>query len=313
MEELLRRKIGERAYDQKGPLLIVICQIHGNEPAGSLAVERLFEMIDHEWEVNPQFQFRGKIVGFRGNLAAIRAGKRFIQHDLNRFWREDTLRDLRQGKESPWPIEAAECLALEKAIRAEIHAYRPTEVVLLDLHTTTAMGGIFTVPIADARSRLLANCLHAPIVHGLAEDLEGTLATYAATNPWGPSTYSIIFEAGQHDDPLSIDHCISALVHTLMGLDMVDRKDVEHMHEERLGAGASGLPRETQLLYRHKIQEGDAFQMLPGFYNFMPIDEGQLLAYDKNGPITAPKESLMLMPLYQAQGEDGFFLLEELG
>lgn len=312
MEELAKRKIGERVYDQKGPLLIVISQIHGNEPAGSLAVQRLFTMIDREWELNPHFQFRGKLVGLRGNLAAIETGTRYVQHDLNRFWKEELLARIHDEEPNPWPIESAECLALDEAIRAEIAAYNPAELVLLDLHTTTAEGGIFTIPTKDPRSQLLAQALHAPIVHGLAEDLEGTLAAYASTDPWGMSTFSIIFEAGQHDDPISVDHSVSALVHAMMGLDMVERKDIEHLHEERLNASANGLPKETRLLHRHRIQEGDGFKMLPGFFNFMSIEKGQILAYDKTGPITAPQDSYMLMPLYQDQGEDGFFLLEEV-
>ena len=235
-----------------------------------------------------------------------------MEHDLNRLWKEDFLTAIYQGESFPWPLEVAECKGLNEAIQAEINSYEPAELILLDLHTTTAKGGIFTIPTQDPRSQLLAQCLHAPIVHGLAEDLEGTLAAYASTDPWGMSTYSLIFEAGQHDDPLSIDHSISALVHTLRGLGMVEEKDVEHFHAERLNASANGLPKETRLLYRHRIHEGDNFHMLPGFSNFMHIEKGQLLAYDKEGPITAQHDSLMLMPLYQSQGEDGFFLLEEV-
>ena len=312
MEANLSRKIGERVYDQKGPLLLVICQIHGNEPAGSYAMERLFKMIDQEWELNPDFQFRGKLVGLRGNLAAIQHRRRYMEHDLNRMWKKEILDAIDRGESLPWPIEVAECMALNEAIRTEIATYEPAELILLDLHTTTAKGGIFTIPTKDPRSQLLAQFLHAPIVHGLAEGLEGTLAAYASTDPWGMSTYSLIFEAGQHDDPISIEHSISALVHTLRGLGMVDEKDVEHFHAERLNAGSNGLPKETRLLYRHRIQEEDNFHMLPGFSNFMEIEKGQLLAYDKEGPITAPHDSLMLMPLYQNQGEDGFFLLEEV-
>lgn len=312
MEANSSRKIGERVYDQKGPLLLVICQIHGNEPAGTYAMERLFEMIDREWELNPAFQFRGKLVGLRGNLVASHHKKRYMEHDLNRLWKEEFLKAIDRGESLPWPIEEAECIELNKAIRQEIAAYEPTELILLDLHTTTAKGGIFTIPTRDPRSQLLAQSLHAPIVHGLAEDLEGTLAAYASKDPWGVSTYSLIFEAGQHEDPLSIEHSISALVYTLKGLGMVDEKDVEHFHAERLSASANGVPKETRLLYRHRIQGGDNFHMLPGFSNFMRIEKGQLLAYDKEGPIASPHDAIMLMPLYQHQGEDGFFLLEEV-
>jgi succinylglutamate desuccinylase len=52
--------------------------------------------------------------------------------------------------------------------------------------------------------------------------------------------------------------------------------------------------------------------MIKGFTNFQIIQEGQLLAKDKNGSIFSPMSGYLLMPLYQAKGEDGFFIAEEL-
>jgi hypothetical protein len=37
-----------------------------------------------------------------------------------------------------------------------------------------------------------------------------------------------------------------------------------------------------------------------------------LLARDRHGDIRAPEAGLMLMPLYQSQGTDGFFLVREV-
>ena len=45
--------------------------------------------------------------------------------------------------------------------------------------------------------------------------------------------------------------------------------------------------------------------MAPGFKNL--AREGQLLATDKNGEIRAPKDGLVILPLYQGLGNDGFF------
>ncbi|MGB0432056.1 MAG: hypothetical protein ACPGLV_16395 [Bacteroidia bacterium] len=46
------------------------------------------------------------------------------------------------------------------------------------------------------------------------------------------------------------------------------------------------------------------------FLNFQKIEKGTLLATDKNGPIYCEQDCFMLMPLYQKQGSDGFFLIE---
>jgi succinylglutamate desuccinylase len=49
-----------------------------------------------------------------------------------------------------------------------------------------------------------------------------------------------------------------------------------------------------------------------GFKNFDKIQYGQTLAEDKNGPIYAQSNGYLLMPLYQSQGNDGFFLVRSL-
>ena len=60
------------------------------------------------------------------------------------------------------------------------------------------------------------------------------------------------------------------------------------------------------------IREGDDFVMEPGFTNFQPVERGQTLARDRRGPILARESGQILMPLYQKQGTDGFFLVRQV-
>ena len=48
--------------------------------------------------------------------------------------------------------------------------------------------------------------------------------------------------------------------------------------------------------------------MEPGFANIQSIAAGTLLARDRGGEIRAHEDCLVVMPLYQGQGDDGFFL-----
>jgi succinylglutamate desuccinylase len=48
--------------------------------------------------------------------------------------------------------------------------------------------------------------------------------------------------------------------------------------------------------------------MAPGFSGFDRIARGQVVAQDHRGAVRAPEGGLMLMPRYQGQGEDGYFL-----
>jgi hypothetical protein len=62
----------------------------------------------------------------------------------------------------------------------------------------------------------------------------------------------------------------------------------------------------------HLIQPGDGFAMRPGYRNFQKVKKGEHLADDHKGPIVSSIDGLVLMPLYQSQGSNGFFLVREV-
>ena len=72
---------------------------------------------------------------------------------------------------------------------------------------------------------------------------------------------------------------------------------------------SAGLPKVAELVYTHRIPAGCQFCMLPGYTNFQPVKAGELLAYQDGEAIYCPFDAHILMPLYQPQGEDGFFLV----
>jgi succinylglutamate desuccinylase len=67
------------------------------------------------------------------------------------------------------------------------------------------------------------------------------------------------------------------------------------------------LPRLTEVVSRHAITPEDAFRMEPGFRNLDYARPDQLLARDRAGEIRAPQEGVVVLPLYQKDGNDGFF------
>jgi succinylglutamate desuccinylase len=52
--------------------------------------------------------------------------------------------------------------------------------------------------------------------------------------------------------------------------------------------------------------------MRPGFRNFQAVKKKEILADDRKGSIKAIDNGLILMPLYQKQGNDGFFLVRTI-
>ena len=79
-------------------------------------------------------------------------------------------------------------------------------------------------------------------------------------------------------------------------------------HRGNLARSARGLPTVVEIRHRHVVERDDLFEMAPGFVNFDPIEAGQVVARDERGGVPAPEAGLMMLPRYQGQGEDGFFV-----
>ncbi len=298
--------MGSYTEGRPGPLLICIAGIHGNEWAGVQALDLLYKMIQVEPITNPSFTFHGKVVFILGNLPALKSKTRYIDADLNRIWFDEGSSSNLEAHE----VEYRERRILQRIISQEIKAWPNAEVVLLDLHTTTAEGGIFTLPTNEPYSIEIAKEMHAPVITGLVERLPGTLISYYTHSSYPQPITGIVFEGGQHDDPLSVNRCIAATINCMRTIGLVSAKHVVNRHDKLLVTYAQGLPKVAEFQYVHRLNKNDGFQMLPGFKNFQQVEQGMILAHDQSGPIEAQKDGLLLMPHYQVKGEDGFFLVK---
>ena len=75
---------------------------------------------------------------------------------------------------------------------------------------------------------------------------------------------------------------------------------------------AGGIPRFMEIFSRYPVTPDAGFEMLPGFENFHAVRSGQLIARDRKGGVHAPQTARLFMPLYQDQGDDGFFLVRSV-
>lgn len=305
----VERIIGSYTEDREGPLLVCLAGIHGNEHAGIEALRILFTLIKEEPKVNAQFKFWGRMVGIAGNLKALHKKQRYLRHDLNRLWSPERIKQIHQTPRYQLEDEEEEIYEILRVIHQEIQEYQPSKLVILDLHTTTATGGIFTIAADDPQSVDIGTELHAPVVKGLLRSIKGTTLHYFNSLNIGLPTVAVTFESGQHDDPLSVNRAIAATINCMRTTGCVKAEHVENRHDALLIEYSKGLPKIADLIMRHRIEEGDEFVMEPGYRNFQRVKEGELLARDKNGPIYAQEDGSILMPLYQKQGDDGFFLI----
>ena len=310
------RIIGERSGSLRGPLLIVLAQIHGNEPAGYHALQHVFNAIDAEAHAKPHFDFRGKIVGIRGNMTAAEKGMRYINQDLNRIWSDGNVaRIMATAEDADLNNEELQLKDILNTIHSYINDYQPERLVVLDLHTTTAHGGIFIIPSKEAKARQLGLQVQAPVLHGFLDNLQGTVLHYFTRHNFpGLDITSLCFEAGQHDSRDSIEHAVSAIIQCFGAINGFHAEDIETKHEMLFAQDSVDLPKEAQLIYVHRIEPGDEFKMREDkvYRNFDPVSKGELLAYDRHGEINALCDGLILMPLYQKQGNDGFFIIKDI-
>lgn len=297
------RLIGRAGQSRHGPLLIVTAAIHGNEPAGVLALERVFAALEHH-----QARLAGRVLGLIGNRAALVAGQRFLERDLNRLWAPRSIAALAAADPRQDDPEQAEQRALLEAIDTEL-AQPHEEVLHLDLHSTSGDSPPFLVLNRDERSREIAAELGVPVLEGLLDNVEGTVLDFGAARGFT----SLVLEGGQNEAPATVEHHESAvwLVLRAAGLIADEPRYELEAHRQRIARSVADIPPAVRIVLRYAIEPGERFTMLPGFRSFERVQQGQLLALggaSGRREIRSPLGALLIMPRYQGQGADGFFL-----
>ena len=295
------RLLGSYGGDYDGPLVVGIGGMHGNEPAGVRALERVLEELR-----SARVPFRGSFVGFAGNRAALVRGRRYIDEDFNRAWSHERVTRLRNSRPSEDATsEEMEQRELLEFLDVEL-ARRRGPVVCLDLHTTSAAGTPFVVIGDTLLNRRFGFRLGAPVVLGLEERLESTILNYLGEE----GHVAVGFEGGQNHSPEAVAIHMAAIRTVLATAGCIRAEDLPlPAEDDDTSAAEADIPPVVEVRYHHVIREGDEFVMRPGFSNFQPVERGQILARDRGGPIHAGETGQILMPLYQGQGTDGFFLV----
>ena len=302
--EIRQRYLGSYGENKNGPLLLAIGGIHGNEPAGVVGLENVFKKL---WKQTPSF--KGRLVGLCGNCAALAQKKRYLDKDLNRLWSQREIERIK-AIDSPkeYISEEKELVELLEIIEKEGAAY--SDRIMLDLHTTSAPGGFFSIITQDRYNRELATALYAPVIFNLTHSLTSTTSIYMENHGWK----GVAFESGQHDEVESMILAEAAIWVLLEKIGCIRGEEIEnfqHYHNLLIEA-AKALPKYVNVVYRHHIVPEDHFKMRNGYINFSQVKKDELLASDKEGKVFSPQSGRILMPLYQPQGEEGFFIVEEL-
>lgn len=309
------RRLGVVEGSPDGPTLLCVAGIHGNEPAGVHAVPRVLAALQDRTDV-----LRGRFVALAGNISALEQGRRFVDRDLNRAWTPARLEQLRargvdgtgdtgDGSAARATVEDREQMELLTEIERTIDEARGP-MYALDLHTTSGPGGIFSAFTDSLPHRAFADAFPVPMILGLEELVDGTLLNILSEH----GVVALTVETGQHDEPESIDRAEAALWIGLVEAGLLTEEQAPEVVTARalLQRDSAHVPHVMEMRYKCDVEPGDGFVMHPGYYNFQAVSEGEHVADDADGPVMLSEGGRLLMPLYQEQGEDGFFLVREV-
>lgn len=297
----MQRILGRIRGESSGPSLVVMAGIHGNEITGPRAAQAVLGRIRKD-----ALPVHGEVIFVSGNLKALETNQRFIDVDLNRAWTPERVARVSAGQE-----QQAEDEELRKllAIFADVVSAARGPIHFIDLHTSSAEGAPFLTVGDTLRNREFARKIPLPMMLGLEDQIDGSLLEFL--NNFGFVTVGV--EAGQHVADSSADRHEAVLWLALVAAGILDvnRAPALEPYRKLLKDASSGVPTVLEVRHRHSIESQDGFRMEPGFTNFQPIVKGQQLATDRNGPIFCKEDGRILLPLYQGQGDDGFFISRE--
>ena len=297
-EKEIPRIIGEYSSGKEGPLLFVTGGIHGNEPSGVKALQRVFEELER---TKPEIN--GTILGVSGNHAALNKNVRYIDEDLNRTWTEENVKN--NKTDSHEKREMFEIIELLKE-----YSGRFDKRYFLDCHTTSSdsLPYISVQEVNDNDS--WAHRFPTYIVRGFSDIITGDIDHYLSRT----GMTGFVFEAGQHTNKSSVENHEGVIWLALKEACDLDLEQLSCYPDCVKNFTDKNAPEQKtfEIEYRHGLEEGDEFKMEPGFENFQKIEEGQLLAIQNGKEVRSRWDERIFMPLYQAQGNDGFFVIKEV-
>ncbi len=300
--ESVQRVIGHVKGEFKGPTVVFFGGVHGNEPAGVVALQRVFSALKNT--SSPCF---GEFFGIAGNLPALEKEIRFLDEDLNRIWFPHRLESLHRDS-SVQNAETGEMLALYQCIK-DILATASPPFYFIDIHTTSGETEPFIVVNDSLLNRKFTSSYPLPVILGIEEYLTGAMLSYI--NELGYVAFG--YESGKHKDPEAITNAENFIWYTLglTGFYPLDAKGIDKA-KAKLDVSNITSKRFYEIYHQYLIKEGAYFKMLPGFENFQIVPKGQAIAVNGKGTILTRKKRQLFMPLYQKKGREGFYFIRSV-
>ncbi len=287
------------------PTFIVFAGVHGNEPSGLIALEKVLEKIKDQ-----QITLQGSFYAIAGNLPAIQKTVRFCDEDLNRVFLPKRVAKVQDSQE----VLNIEEKQLQEILHLtqEINRQTSGEVYFIDCHTTSAE----SVPYISLNegyrdSYVFAKGIAATSIMGIEREIKGCLPEWFNQQGW----HGFTFEAGQHFAASSVESQEAVIWQGLFHagcLTQTEHKKLFDWSHQVLYTHGDNHYSFYSVISSYRIQPDEKFVMKPGYKNFQKIHRGEALATSNGQPVYSPANAYILMPLYQNQGSFGFFIAEEV-
>ena len=295
------RILGQINGKKNAPTVIALAGIHGNERAGVNALLSIFNTL-----TTNKINLKGNFYGISGNMNAMSKNIRYQNVDLNRIWTKAQI--LKLHLDTGLDEEAQEQKEIYHLLK-EILEKEKGPFYFLDLHTTSADTQPFITISDSLNNRRYSANFSIPTILGIEEFLDGPLLTYI--NEFGH--IALGFEAGQHNKESSVDNCIAFLWLALVAAKCISKKDVPKYNFYK---HSLSLFNECQDFYKidfkYTIKPFEEFKMLVGFKNFQEVEKNEELAISNGSKLLARHSGKIFMPLYQKQGDDGYFIISKV-
>ena len=304
-----QRELGRYGSNSRSlTTLVITAGVHGNEPAGLIAAQRVLDTLNLEQPT----AFNGRLVVLAGNLPALNhedPNTRYIDFDLNRIFTDEQI-----AKPASTSVEHGQMQELLAALRAE--RARTDRMILMDLHTTSADSPPVVVFEDAIVVRKFARQMPMPIYLGFEEELDGLLINLV-TNELG--SVSVVVEGGQHNDPNSIivhEAAIWAGLHAA-GVLRVDALAHHTKPGDVLRDAAGDQAYKVFDIRYHRPILHDDFVICPGIVAGKKIKrEVTPIAFENGEEIVSPVRGRVFLPNMQKHkrvGDDGFFIVRHIG
>jgi predicted deacylase len=270
------------------PHVGVVGAVHGNEPCGLRAIERLrAELVGGELSLR-----QGTLFLIHGNPRATEEQKRHTEGgaDLNRFF---DFRFIDEKASETWLYEHHRAFAL-KPLLESLDA-------VLDLHSTSAPSPAFAIASPVPESQIMADAVGVGYVT-LGWDRPGLLGDKVLISPTtrrGLPAVSV--ECGQHDDPHSAQVAYLCARRALSFLGLLDPI-------------ADVAPRSTtRLMLQAAVKRpSPTFRFVRPLRSMERLSAGELIGRDENLTLSANGPCWVIMPNDTVPvGEDMLYIAQD--